>query len=165
MQLRHSLTGADLRGFMKAWQRGRTLATGTWHHSLASLIALALLTFLLVKFQQQLAAFGWIYHLLLLLTGLAGLILLLQAHQYWRLAKMPPARVQPPALVVRALHGADDDMVPPDGARGPIERMRAEGRDARLTLYPETSHKPGPALRADWRALLAELAGQQARSP
>ena len=81
-------------------------------------------------------------------------------------AEMPdalPDYPAPPRIVVRALHGGADQLVPVAQARGAIDHLRARGWDAELQVFPEAGHRlPGEAAQA-WRALLADLAAEQAR--
>ncbi len=76
-----------------------------------------------------------------------------------------PERSEAPEIVVRALHGADDEIVPADWARWTVDHMKEHGWDAELRLFPGVTHRVPKDLADAWRALLAELAAEQARKP
>ena len=76
-----------------------------------------------------------------------------------------PHRDKAPGVIVRALHGADDEIVPADWARWAVDHMKEHGWDAELRLFPGVSHRVPRELADAWRALLAELAAGQAKEP
>ena len=75
-----------------------------------------------------------------------------------------PAREGVPYIVVRALHGGDDQIVPADWARYAIEAMEEQGWDVELEVYPEAGHKLPAEAKAQWRKLLADFAAAEGGS-
>ncbi|MFO8071943.1 MAG: alpha/beta fold hydrolase [Polyangia bacterium] len=62
-----------------------------------------------------------------------------------------PGRYPP----IRALHGAEDRLVPVDGARGAVEELNAAGLDAELEVFAGVGHAVSPRIRRRLHALLA----------
>ncbi len=76
-----------------------------------------------------------------------------------------PDHSAPPSVRVRALHGADDAIVPSDWARSTVEHMAEHGWNAQLQIFPEVGHRVPEEVGKAWRDLLAELAAEQASQP
>lgn len=73
-----------------------------------------------------------------------------------------PARDGPPPIKVRALHGAEDAVLPPDWAEHTVAEMRQQGWDVSLRIYPEVTHKIGKEMREEWHRLLAGFTAAEA---
>ena len=74
-----------------------------------------------------------------------------------------PKRAKPPAIKVRALHGADDDIVLMNWARHTVDEMRRQGWDATLRAFPGVGHESSREMGDAWRALLREFTEAQAK--
>lgn len=55
---------------------------------------------------------------------------------------------------VRALHGRNDEVLPPGPAEALVAHLRRLGFDAELRLYPDTGHAVSPEMLRDYHALL-----------
>ena len=74
-----------------------------------------------------------------------------------------PKRAEPPAIKVRALHGADDEIVLMNWARHTVDEMRRQGWDATLRAFPGVGHESSREMGDAWRALLREFTEAQAK--
>jgi phospholipase/carboxylesterase len=66
---------------------------------------------------------------------------------------LPPGAA---ALPLRALHGRDDEVLPPEPVEALVAHLRGLGFDAELRLYPETGHEVSRAMLRDYHALLVD---------
>ncbi|GJM11335.1 MAG: hypothetical protein DHS20C11_36110 [Lysobacteraceae bacterium] len=73
------------------------------------------------------------------------------------LAEDLPADTQPWSLPIRAIHGADDELLPADWANGSVVSLQEHGFDASIEIFPDLGHGLNDEATTYWAAELARL--------